>query len=430
MKGPIARGTMRTTFVLGLRLPVQAGTLLLVARMLGPHQFGAFAGVAALAVLLGTLSTFGTHLVLLAEVSKNPARREKVLPYAVPTTLLTGCALLAIYLTVCVLALQDAGVSLRVLLLVGSAELLLQPLITLCASEQQGLGRIAWSQILTTLPMLLRLVAATVVFASDAGNPLDAYAWGYVLASLVALWVVLATLPASWPLPNKWRLPAPAVLQGAAGYAALNITAAGPAELDKTLAAKLLPLEAAGVYAAAARVVGAAIMPINAMTTSALPRLFREGQTRTKSTISLLRWMFGTSFAYGLLIAMALLAAAPLFDLIFGTKYRDIAHVIRWLCLATPGIALRRVAGSILMAVNRPWARFGFEASGLAVLTITSVFATAQLGAIGMPIALCASESVMAALGIFLVAFSWPRQLRPHRFPSSIVQRTRSELGK
>ena len=50
MTGPIARGTLRTTFVPGLRLPVQAGTLLLVARMLGPQQFGAFAGVAALMV--------------------------------------------------------------------------------------------------------------------------------------------------------------------------------------------------------------------------------------------------------------------------------------------------------------------------------------------------------------------------------------------
>ena len=45
MTGPIARGTIRTTFVLGLRLLVQAGTLLIVARMLGPDQFGAFASV-------------------------------------------------------------------------------------------------------------------------------------------------------------------------------------------------------------------------------------------------------------------------------------------------------------------------------------------------------------------------------------------------
>ena len=64
-KGAIARSTIRTSFVLGLRLVVQAGTLLLVARMLGPEQYGAFAAIAALAVLMGTFATFGTHFVLL-----------------------------------------------------------------------------------------------------------------------------------------------------------------------------------------------------------------------------------------------------------------------------------------------------------------------------------------------------------------------------
>lgn len=71
LKGPIARATIRTSFVLVLRLIVQSGTLLLVARMLGQELFGAFAGMATLAVLMGAFSTFGTHLVLLGEASKN-----------------------------------------------------------------------------------------------------------------------------------------------------------------------------------------------------------------------------------------------------------------------------------------------------------------------------------------------------------------------
>ena len=50
MKGPIARGTVRTSFVLGLRVLVQAGTLLLIARTLRPDRFGAFAGAPASAI--------------------------------------------------------------------------------------------------------------------------------------------------------------------------------------------------------------------------------------------------------------------------------------------------------------------------------------------------------------------------------------------
>jgi len=41
LQGAIAQSTIRTSVVLGLRLAVQAGGLLLVARLLEPQQFGA-----------------------------------------------------------------------------------------------------------------------------------------------------------------------------------------------------------------------------------------------------------------------------------------------------------------------------------------------------------------------------------------------------
>ena len=94
LNGPIARATIRTSFVLGLRLIVQAGTLLLVARMLGPEQFGAFAGVAALAMLLGVLASFGTTWILLSELTNSLKQRSPVLAYALPTTLICGIFLL------------------------------------------------------------------------------------------------------------------------------------------------------------------------------------------------------------------------------------------------------------------------------------------------------------------------------------------------
>lgn len=403
MKGPIARGTIRTTFVLGLRLLVQAGTLLIVARMLGPQEFGAFAGVAALAVMLGTLSTFGTHLVLLGEVSKESTRRENVLPYAVPSTLLCGGALLAIYLLTSTLALHEARVAIDVLLAIGIAETLLQPLFVLPASEHLALGRIARSQLLQTLPLALRLAAAAAVFMLHPADPLAAYGCGYLAASAIALGVATATMPAPWPRPRTWRLPTRTELRETAGYAALAITATSPAELDKTLATKLLPLSASGLYAAGARVIGAATLPVVAMMLSALPRLFREGQGQPKHTAHLLRWIFGATLAYSFALAVALWFIAPVFDWLFGAKYHGIEHTIRWLCLAVPGMALRIAAGSILMALGKPWMRAGFEVIGLIVLTVAAVMLTPHLTATGMPLALACSEWGMALIGTLCI---------------------------
>lgn len=405
IRGPIARGTLRTSFVLGLRLIVQAGTLLLVARMLGPDRFGAFAGVAALAVILGTLATFGTNIVLLGEVSKDPARREQVLPYAVPFTLLCGGVLLAIYLLICTFVLDEAGVSITLLLAIGIAETLLQPLFILPAMEHLGRGRIARSQLLQTLPLALRLAAAAVVFVLQPADPLSAYGYGYLFASLIALGVATLAMPAPWPALKKWRLPNGGELRNAAGYAALNITATSPAELDKTLATKLLPLAASGLYAAGARVIGAATLPVIAMMLSALPRLFREGQDQPRRTAHLLRWIFAAALGYSIALAVLLWFIAPIFVWIFGPKYHGIEHTIHWLTLAVPGMALRMAAGSVLTALAKPWMRVGYEVTGLVILIAAAVLLVSRLGATGMPLALACAEWAMTSAGGILIVY-------------------------
>lgn len=415
MRGPIAQGTIRTTFVLGLRLLVQAGTLLLVARLLGPDQFGAFAGVTALAVMLGTLSTFGTHLVLLGEVSKKPEHRTQVLRYAVPSTLACGSTLLIAYFAICKLILTESGVSLSALLAIGVAETLLQPLFSLPAAEHLALGRVARSQLLATLPLTLRLAAAITVFALMPGDPLSNYALGYLAASLIALTIATATMPAPWPPLRTWRLPSRAELRQTAGYATLNITATTPAELDKTLATVLLPLSAAGLYSAGARVIGAATLPVIAMMLSALPRLFREGQAQPQRTKHLLRWIFVATLTYSVALAALLWLTAPIFVLVFGARYTGIQHTIHWLCLAVPGMALRLAAGSTLMALGRPWMRVGFEVAGLATLAIAAAILTPSHGAIGLPLALTLSEWGMATIG-------WKLISRAKKVPIELLQ--------
>ena len=158
--GPIARSTLHTSIVLGLRLLIQAGTLLIIARMLGPSQYAAFAGMAALAVLLGTFSTFGTHLVLFAEVAKDPERRSHVLSYAVPTTLITGSILFFVYIASYLLFFQNIGLSGSIIFCIGLTETILLPLFLIPATEELALEKTARSQLLMIFPLALRTLAA------------------------------------------------------------------------------------------------------------------------------------------------------------------------------------------------------------------------------------------------------------------------------
>lgn len=413
MRGPIALATLRTSLILGIRLAMQAGTLLLVARLLGPERFGEFAGVAALAVVIGTLSSFGTNLVFLGEVSKEPGRRMHVLAYALPTTLLCGTLLLAVYLLFAGVYLSASGASLMVLLAIGAAEILLQPLFAFLSNEHLAMERIARSQVVISLPLVMRLLAASLVFMVDAADPLAAFSFGYLIASAIALSLATATSSAPWPTLRDWRLPSRAELHQSSGYAALAFTACGPGEIDKTLAAVLLTPSSSGLYAAGTRVIGAVTLPVIAMLLSALPRLFREGHTQPRETTRLLRWILVAALLYSALITAVLWLAASAFMGLFGPGYEGISQMIQWLCLAVPGMALRIAAGSMLMALGRPWMRAGFEIAGVIVLLVCSLMLTGRLGGTGMAVALACAEWTMAALGLALIASARMRAIRP-----------------
>lgn len=402
--GPIARSTLRTSAVLGLRLLIQAGTLLVIARMLGPDQYAAFGGIAALAVLLGAFSTFGTHLVLFAEVAKDPERRSHVLSYAVPTTLITGSILFFVYIASYLLFFQNIGLSGSIIFCIGLTETILLPLFLIPATEELALEKTARSQLLMIFPLALRTLAAFVVMLLAVSHPLVVFAWLYLISAVVALFCMKWYKQNAWLNPHQWQLATPPQLRHSAGYATLALTAAGPSELDKMLAVKLLPLGVGGLYIAASRVVGAATLPVTALLLAALPRLFR-GQLETKAQLERLnRWILVSVLVYGVILAGLLWLFAPWVEWLFGQQYQGITQILQWLCWVVPALALRLSLASMLMAVDRPWARAGVEIFGMFALVIGAVIFYPLLGVVGMIWALAISEWGMVVSSGFLVS--------------------------
>jgi O-antigen/teichoic acid export membrane protein len=397
----IARNTLRTTLVLALRLAIQAGNLLAVTRLLGPGGFGAFAGMAALAIMLGALSSWGSHLVLLREMSRDAATSERVLPFALGATMACGSFLLLVFLVITKVFLPSANIELPVLLAVGVTELWLQPLLVIASIDLQADGKIASSQLLLTLPLTLRLAGTVLIMGNPPARPLGIYAIVYIAASVISLVIGVRNVVRPWPSPSRWRLPCGHEWKDACGFAALNLSAMGPTELDKTLALRLLPLPVAGVYAASARVVGALVLPVMALMLATLPRLFRDSHGRGAKT--LLRGILASALIYGLSAAGLLLAGAQALEWMFGRRYDGMASILHWLAIAVPGMALRIAAGNALMSGNHPWLRAGTELLGLGILCTTAMLLVPINHQAGMPLALACSEWSMAIAGWFLV---------------------------
>lgn len=393
----IVSDTVATSCVLAVRVLAQAITLLLVARMLGPEQFGQLAGLSAIAIILGTAAPLGTNFIVLRDISISASSRAHTLSYAIPTTLTTSALLLLAFFAAAS-AISRSSSSIMAWTLIGAAEIWLQPLVQLAASEHHARGRIVYSQVVTTLPLICRAIATIAAWWLEVADPLSTYACAYIASTVIGLAIATTTLQEAWPKPSAWRSPSLTELKSASGFAALSVTRLGPLELDKALALALLSLTAAGNYSASARVVGASVIPVFALMLAALPRLFRQSNPTHRETFH--ARLIAVSTAYGAAMAAALFFAAPLIQSAFGEGFGGIEDALRWLCIGIPALAIRIASGNILMASGTPWRRVLIECLGMATLIGCAVVFTRGGSAAGMPLAIVTAEWAMAVIGI------------------------------
>jgi O-antigen/teichoic acid export membrane protein len=403
LSGPLARATLGTSAILFMRLLVQAGFLLMVTRLLGTELFGVFSGVASLAVLLGALATAGTHLVLLSEVSVNVDRRNAVLRYALPVSLVSGVLLLSLYMALALPLLWSTGLPADIALSIGFGEIIFQPFTMLVVMEIHALNKVARSQLLLTLPLFFKLCAVLIVYIFVSENRLHIFAWFYLISIILAFLFIRRHSPEKWPSWRTWRFPTLPELKHTLGYAILNFTTIAPFEADKTLALRLLPLHTVGIYATGTRIIGALILPVTAMMLGALPRLYRLRAETSQSQKKLHRWIFLTTLIYSIGVALALAVIAPLFTFLFDASYSGLTDMLRLLAFVVPAISLQTSATNIMIGQNKPWARAVLEISGLFVLLITAVAADFTPNEARMPFALACAEWWLAIVGWVII---------------------------
>lgn len=400
LKGPIALGAIRTSFVLGARLVVQAGTLFLLALILGPEEFGLYAGFGVMAVLLGSLATFGTHLTLLRDVSRSPNEISESLRLALGTTACCGSFLLLIYLIFSQFLLQIPRDVYWIIFYLGFSEILFQPFLTVAAMELHGRGQIAGSQLLLIQPLILRLLTVLVIAGFSPVNPLEWYALGHLCAVMVPLAYMVWSSSIEWHQPFLWRIVRRSELKGLSGYALMNVSANGVTELDKMLATRLLSSNAAGIYAAASRIVSSFVLPIMALVLAAMPRLFRDGAVAGKT---LQYWLFFFAAVYGILAAIAIILAAPRIELLLGADYVGARDFIQLLALAVPAVCVRATATNILTTLERPWVRISLEFFGWVVILLLAIIFVKKQGDLGLSFSIVCAEWLLAIGSVILV---------------------------
>lgn len=383
----------------------QALYFLLMGRMLGSQEYGAFAGIVALVNVGSQFSSIGMEMVLLRSLARERSCFALVWGRALLISMAGAIALLGILEGYAHLFLIQELRSLVPYLVLADA---FGGKITQLASRVfQGLDMARWSAKLLALTNTARACAAgcLFLFCTEMHRHIAALAWArvYLGASLFvgAFSFIAVTVHMGWPKRATVRL---AHLAEGLSFSFSSSAISVYNDIDKTLLVSYGMLREAGIYAAAYRVLDVASTPIYSLFAAASPRLFRSGSTggppaAAYETRALLRW----AGFFGIGLAPMLFFCAPLIPRLFGHSFSESVEVLRFLCLLPFLRALHYAWGTAVTACANQWLRTATQATVALFNLLLNLWLIPTWGWHGAAAASLASDGLLGLLSLVVL---------------------------
>ena len=329
---PLARNTLWALGGSGARLLIQAAYFIIIARCLGPGQYGAFIAATALMAVMSPFVGLGYGSLLIKNVSRDRLLFSEYWGNGLIITVASGSILSFLAMAVCRLVLPRS-IPMLVIVLIGVSDLIFMKLLDLGALAFQSVERLSGNARLNVLASLTRLIGIAGLALAVSHPGVLAWSAVYLAGSIAAGLIAVAWVTFSLGIPKLalHRIRG----EGAEGFF-FSVSLSAQTiynDIDKTMVARLATLEAAGVYAAAYRLIDVAFIPVRALLSAAYPGFFRIGKDGLGATIRHTRRLLVRIIPYPLFASMALLLGAPLVPHILGHQYADITEALRWLAL-------------------------------------------------------------------------------------------------
>jgi O-antigen/teichoic acid export membrane protein len=405
-RGRLARNTIAVALWSATRVGVQALWLVVAARLLGPAGYGTFAGLSGLATTLSGFVGAGLALVMYQDVANHPGRFGLRWRQTIVTSLATGAVFAAALLAFG--GRLAGGLDAHVVLAIAIAELFGFPLTSAAAFAFGSHERMGWSVALPALLGVARLIALGL-FQLFGDGTLASYAWFHACASLVWAAFAIGLVQVLLKPPATPFAIGRADLREGLGFTVLWVTSIALGSFDKALALRFAGAEVAGLYTSAYRLATVLALPMDALLTASMPRLFREGGGT--STPRLTPILFALTLAYGALAGVVLWFAADLLPLLLGAKFAAAAHAARGLAFFLPCYGLRYLGTNLLMARRCKTERVVIEICGIAALTALGAWWLPRDGLDGAIRMVITAEALLALASWSALAWAGRRRL-------------------
>ncbi len=327
-------------------LTCQILTFLLVAREFGSSTYGTFAGIVALMLFVGPFSSAGAGYLVVSSVVGKAENFGQAVGRAWTTVVVGFLIATVVLLVLRPVLLPQAPVVL--FLQIAIAELLFNQLVQANRFVVQTLEKM-WLNALTVSAFGISRLLFAWLYLGHAENP-SITVWGMLyfasvaigaLAGMIIIWIIS-------PAGIRPRLPRRNAVKEGMSFS-INVSSAMlKGDADKTLLLRFDQAAAAGIYAAAYRVLGASTIPNLALADATYARFFREGAISPRRSLSLAKRMSAITLAINLVGGIVMLLAAPLVADVLGGEYNDSVDAIRWLAFIPMLAGLQLFAGNAM----------------------------------------------------------------------------------
>ena len=335
---------------------LQLVTVIILARILGPEDFGRYSVYTAIALILVELLALGSGDILIKQVALRPARFPALFGHSlilgaiglVPSVLILVAAVFAYSLA--------SPQSLVLVALVGAVEIAFGRAGALGEQAFIGHKQAGRANSLRVAINAVRMAAAILVLL--AGLQLDFVSWIAIQAVSTAISGVLVLLVTARRLGAPRLSLLPHRIVGGLPFSGTSVVRLTQLQVDRLLIGLVSTAYVTSIYAAASRVIGLGTTPMVTLLRMTYPHFFARGKQGIRAVMP-----FGLQVLAGLLgVALCTVVffyfAAPYLPVLLGEEYRDAVGSAQLLAPITFIFAFQYAGGDILSGVGQQMLRF------------------------------------------------------------------------
>jgi O-antigen/teichoic acid export membrane protein len=331
-KSTLARNTGWMFLGQGLRLLIQAGYFVIIARSLGVQEYGAFAAVTAMVAIFSPFVGLGCGNLIIKNVSRNKELLDECFGNGMLMTLATGLLGIGAVISICRWVLP-ASIPVLVILMVALADLVCYRMIILVASAFQSVERLDKTAQFNVLVSGARFlgIAVTVLVVHHPTAELWSivYTGTSAVATVISLIYVRGLVRSIKVTPRRIKEELLEGLYFSGSMSAMTIYN----DVDKTMLARLSTLGANGIYSAAYRLIDVSFIPVSSVLYAAYAGYFRHGEGNAQAAYEYAMRLLPRPIGYSLLAFAGLLLGAPIIPKILGAEYLRTVEALRWLAI-------------------------------------------------------------------------------------------------